>query len=261
MKSIAFLCLFLLASCGKTNEARSNKVFSSKVFGGNKIDMNDPLAKVTVGVSNKKLNDVCTGTIIAENIILTAAHCIEKAETNDMEVVFGQSIYSMKAKRVQVESMIAHKDFIHSSVIRNDLALLKIEGKIHEGYKVLDIDSSLNLEFDPGTMVLVAGFGFSRIDFMRMGLGTLRAAEVRMEYYSSLEDLMILDQSEEKGICQGDSGGGAFALVNGKLVQLGVTSFVYLKPNSSTKADCRNKAFFTNVAHFNGWIKDSMAAL
>ncbi|MFA6237959.1 MAG: trypsin-like serine protease [Bacteriovorax sp.] len=262
MKSIAFVFLFsVMVSCGKTNEALNNKFISSKVFGGHKIDLSNPLAQVTVGISNKKLNAVCTGTIIAENIILTAAHCIEKAEASDMTVLFGQSLYSTRAKTVQIESMIAHKNFVHSSIIRNDLALLKIQGKILEGYKVLDIDSSLNLEFNPGRTVLVAGFGFSRIDFMKMGLGTLRAAEVKMEHYSPNEDLLILDQSENKGICQGDSGGGAFVLINGELVQLGVTSFVYLKGNDSKRADCRNKAFFTNVSFFNSWIKDAMAAL
>lgn len=244
-----------MGSQGKTIE------FSPRIFGGTRIGIEDHLAKVTVGVFNKKLNEICTGTIIAENIILTAAHCVVDTNVRNIEVVFDKNVYAPIEKREKVSDLVVHDSYVHTDVIENDLALLKLKRSIQAGYEVIDLSRSLNLKLPEHTMVQVAGFGFSRVDSFRMGLGTLRKTEVKVDFYEPYEKLLILDQSENKGICSGDSGGGAFLEKNGELIQLGVNSFVYTRKDNPKKADCRIKAFLTNISYFHPWITESINTL
>lgn len=249
------LSLFILDSSGMTVE------ISPRVFGGSRIGSEDFLSKVTVGVYNKKLNLICTGTIISENIILTAAHCIEGVHAKNMEVVFDQNIYASVEKREKVSDLIVHNSYVHSSIIENDLALLKLKRSIRSGYEVMDLSHSIDLELSKHILVEVAGFGVSRVNFPRMGAGTLRKTEVKLDFYDAHEKLLVLDQSEGKGICFGDSGGGAFYEINGELIQIGVNSFVNSKEENHQKVDCKNKAFLTNISYFYSWITQSMDAL
>lgn len=263
LKMLPFLALLTLAACGPEISKKDIDIVASQIFGGEKIDKDDRLGRVTVNISNKKTRSICTGTIISEQLILTAAHCVEKASAQDLEVLFGKSIYSLFSKRREVTKFIIHESYVHTNVIANDLAIIKIAENIPDGFEKLDVTRAIDYGFTPVSEVQVAGYGLSKVDDYKSGSGSLRKTTVKIESYSPTSPLLVLNQSEERGICQGDSGGGAFIESEGELIQLGVTSFVYTKINrdGSTQADCRNKSFFTSVAFYNEWITRTMSEI
>jgi len=260
MKMTTFLALILLlASCGKS-ELSSTEILSSSIMSGTKIDSRDELGKVTVGVTDADSTKICTGSIISSNIILTAAHCVEKQDAKKMRIVFGSKITDSK-NTVKVEAVAVHKDYFHNTSVGNDLALIKIEGTVPSKYKVLDIERSSLLTLEKGTPIQVAGFGKNKTGFFGGGAGTLRKGQVSLDQYSAEEKLLVLDQSNENGICNGDSGGGAFVEVDGELVQLGVNSYVPSKKKGSSTGDCKSKSYLTNIAFYLDWIQMTMAEL
>jgi len=253
-------CLVLISSCGDRGH-QNFQLTSSHIIDGKIIDAQDSLARYTVGVTNKNVLMVCTGTIIAENIILTAAHCVEHDEAKDMRVVFGSKIRDPK-NTVSAEAVSIHKDYIHDTNIDNDIALIKIVGKIPSSYKVLDVERSSQLLLEKGTLIKVAGFGKNKNGFFGGGgAGILRKGQVTLDEYSAEEKLLVLDQTNENGICNGDSGGGAFVELDGELIQLGVNSFVPSKKSGFSKGDCKKKSYLTNIAYYLDWIQLRIAEL
>ena len=91
------------------------------------------------------------------------------------------------------------------------------------------------------------------------GTSILRAATVKLTdpLYAQTE-LLIEQTADGKGACHGDSGGPAFAQINGQLVQVGVTS------RSATEAGgltCQSGSIYTNVAAQAGFIEKTIARL
>lgn len=252
--------LLMLVSCGEQSKFNETiQLSNSKIFGGEKIGIDHFLGKITVGLYNHEKDTICTGTIIGEKLILTAAHCTEGAKAEKIDVIFSNKI-SDKKNSIGVEKYIQHQDYSKDQKIVNDLSILKLKKSIPATHKIVDIQKSENLNLMAGETLHVAGFGKSRVGFFSGGAGTLRATTVKIEIFSAEEYLVVLDQKEERGICSGDSGGGSFTVVDGELVQVGVNSFV-LKKENRDKADCKNKAYQASVAKFYPWIAETIEEL
>lgn len=260
-KSILFfISTLVFTACGnQINSSNSLELNSSHIFGGEKIDTDHFLAQVTVGIDNQERNTICTGSIIANDLILTAAHCTEFALPEKIKVVFSNKIPNSK-KSIQVKEYIQHKEYSKKDGIRNDLVIIKLIKPIPSSYRIIDLEKSIRLNLSEGDTLHIAGFGKSRFGIFAGGAGTLRAATVKIESFSPEDDLVVLNQREEKGICSGDSGGGSFAVVEGELAQVGVNSFV-LKKESRNTADCKNKGFQVSVAKYFDWITKTMIEL
>ena len=65
-------------------------------------------------------------------------------------------------------------------------------------------------------------------------------------------DYVFVDQNQGKGICQGDSGGAAFAEVNGQRLVIGVASHV--ENLFDAKMACSYFGAYTNVLPYREWI-------
>ena len=77
------------------------------------------------------------------------------------------------------------------------------------------------------------------------GAGVLRKVEVALKNsgYSTTE--VLIDQSQGRGACHGDSGGPAFLIQGGQAYLFGVTSRELVKPGS--QATCSSDVVYTNI--------------
>lgn len=200
----------------------------------------------------------CTGTVIAEHLVITAAHCF----------LSGHGTYEIRALdprfrfRIAVATQVAiHPDFdvraLGTNAPLNDIALLRVSGTFPPWLVPVALARSVP---DDGTFVdvVAAGFGMSQ-DRQVRSAGTLRqmhfAMLERMDGPSKL--LFLIDRSATKtthrfGICRGDSGGPVFLKTASGPVLVGVISAVIAGRDS----DCGSITAVTAVSAYRGFIQD-----
>ena len=81
---------------------------------------------------------ICGGSIISENVILTAAHCV--TNTSKIWIQMGHSnMSSEEAIEKKVKSALIHPDYNPSSKLKlNDIALLKLNEDLIFDTKIID---------------------------------------------------------------------------------------------------------------------------
>ncbi|WII73291.1 trypsin-like serine protease [Bdellovibrio sp. 22V] len=176
MSRIVFaLSLIALVSCTPKNNNDMNGSVGSAIMGGTLVKENSTLASGIVGIFDTQDNAICTGSIIGENIVLTAAHCVT-TKPSKLKVIFGNDIDAAMATREpdvlqeyvrRVVDVKVHEDYNpaeHETKETDyaDIALIKFQGALPQGYKPVSIlpdDSVLRR----GVLVTLAGYGVSDI--------------------------------------------------------------------------------------------------
>ncbi len=167
--------LFALASCVQNSTQQDPKIKNSSIMNGSVVKAGAPIAASIVAVYNTSYNSICTGTLISDNVVVTAAHCApEKA--SHVKIVFSNNANLMINAREQdvlKEFVLKATDFRVSNtwdpnnetVEHNtgDIALIKFRGVIPNGYKVapiLEDDTYINR----GDKIIIAGYGVDYVD-------------------------------------------------------------------------------------------------
>ncbi len=152
----------------------------------------------------------CTGNVIADTVILTAAHCVNSIPCEQLSVRNGDDL------RRDVLGCVVHPEYTGGE--KHDIALLylgeSIETEIFPIYTENDIEV--------GEEVLFAGYGVSESDdttHFRATSNTISSVDeesLEIEYLTELED--------EGNTCYGDSGGPLVVKRDGYWVLAGVVS-------------------------------------
>lgn len=259
--SFVVLALGFLSACGQNQEKSQVQLSGQQgVIGGDKVESGSSVSRSTVGLYDRKTQALCTGTLIANQLVLTAAHCIDPS-SNQLEVYFTREI--MNADRNLVRPAL--KAIVHSQYEPSraedtqDIALVRFDGALPEGF----VPAPLLTDFSQvrkETRIVVAGYGLNWSWGIKKGAGTLRSTDLKVKkpLYGSSE--IMIDQSLRKGICSGDSGGPAYLEVNGRLHLLGVASRGDSIPLPLTP-DCFIMSIFTRVDAFLPWIQSTADVL
>ena len=204
---------------------------------GGELDPGDPAVVALVArrtrCEEQDVSLLCTGTVVAPRVVLTAAHCLDVfGEDGQYEVYLGSRLGSgggdgrfalvVSARRHPAYDPVTHE---------HDLALLRLAVPVEVEPVALP----------PGSLEPVSGQSIRVVGFGAAAAGELATGEKRSGWMSISEVTATgVKSAPGPGMsCTGDSGGPVLATVDGREWLLGVSA--------SGDPGCRTYAFNVRV--------------
>lgn len=269
-KTILTLAVLLTSSVYAESEMSSLKIKTQnlsdtiRIVGGEEVKPHS--RPYQASIQSLDGSHFCGGSIIGENLILTAAHCMEgvNGESPKMQVRVGaHSLVDGSGQTIKVAKAYTNQDYPNLS---KDVAVLKLIEKITDkNAKVINLiaPTFFDKHIKAGTSLTVSGWGtLSSGGSMPEKLMAVDVPYVTHEVCNSAEAYGGQIQATElcaglakggKDSCQGDSGGPLVYTKNNQFYQVGVVSW-------GDGCALENKyGVYGNVAALKTWIDSAMA--
>nr|XP_009289871.1 transmembrane protease serine 5 isoform X2 [Danio rerio] len=209
---------------------------------------------------------ICGGSIITNQWIVTAAHCVHKLPQVPSWVVYAGIITSNLAKLAQyqgfaVERIIYNKNYNHRTH-DNDIALVKLKTPLNFSDTIRPVClPQYDHDLPGGTQCWISGWGYTQPDDVLIP-EVLKEAPVPListkkcnsscMYNGEITSRMLCAGYSEGKVdaCQGDSGGPLVCQDENVWRLVGVVSW------GTGCAEPNHPGVYSKVAEFLGWIYD-----
>jgi len=255
------ILIFILNLVAITAFSQKEKV-DSKITGGTTASISDfPWQVYYISGSLR-----CGGSIIADNWILTAAHCTRNnngttipASSMLVKVGADNPLDSRQGKTYLVSEAIVHESY-DSQTRENDIALLRLQQPIDytnaRPIKLVIAEDVKNGATDPGVMSWVTGWGLIQVNpaqypttLQKVQLPIVTRAQAAKVWGNIIPqtDIMAGYENRNMDACTGDSGGPLVVPVIDEYKVAGIVSWGSL--------NCNTYGGYTRVSDFENWIR------
>ncbi|KAM8704629.1 hypothetical protein ACLKA7_009140 [Drosophila subpalustris] len=120
---VAFLCLSLVRA---EDDDLDQDLNTSRINGGQLMNKTVPFQVSLQMLRRGGWRHFCSGSIISELHVLTAAHCVEKMKLEDLSVLGGTLNWKAGGQRHKIVAKHVHPKYSMTPRIINDIAVLKV---------------------------------------------------------------------------------------------------------------------------------------
>ena len=288
--SLLLIYTLMLASCADSNFMDKSQLNSS-ILMGKPVTKDVPLAQKIVFIAHNfefaggkfHFFGLCTGVVIADNLVLTAAHCLKNETTTRIITTTNIRDKNINFKNIYKIEKSIFRDSTLKAQTKNlnfDLAIVKLSHKIPN----VDVDNQW-LYQSPSAEIIstdiarpieatIAGFGKTialtpapeQLEFAPIN-GTLNQAQVELQSAFLNKSIIELNQNLRPGVCSGDSGGPLFirrydkVYLQGLAVSVSGAEDYYDNYSTQIAANCNNKGYFINLDYHKNWINENYIQL
>jgi len=251
--------------CGETQGKNQTKYHQNRIMGLN-TEIDEFPWMVHVSPVWNGIPFRCGGSLISEQWVVTAAHCViddDWGNPDKIMVELGQHDLSSAAMRPKVDKVIVHEQYTRKPLV-NDIALLKLQDPVdfnkHPNIRPICLPSNSRENY-AGSRAIVTGWGATGEHedvsdvLLEATVTVLSDSECRRHdsVICAIPTGTTVDDSLQ-GSCVGDSGGPLITRRPGQTSYrlIGVVSF-------TTVGNCMKKGApggFAEITHFLTWIKD-----
>jgi len=232
------------------------------VVGG--LDSRDALGAraSTVRIETSR-GELCSGAVIAPEIVLTAAHCLMGG--GSISVVSLDTRF--RARRQMVVAVLPHPSFVPGTTPRTqpgtDLALLRLAQPLPRDIEPLTLGSGLW----QGETITMAGYGLSAENNKRTARRLRETQLVNAGNYTTQNTVKVAVDAEGRGetpgagACRGDSGGPVLRGDARSRDLVGIVSWSSGPLKTQARRICGGFTAITPISDYRGWIAEGSARL
>ncbi|CAK1590142.1 unnamed protein product [Parnassius mnemosyne] len=222
---------------------------------------------------DRTLSFVCSGTLVSDRHVITAAHCIHNKDTSVIVVKVG--VYNLDDWGAEVllrklESAVIHEGF-NKANLSHDIALFTLEQSVQYNSNIKPAclwSGNPDLNRIVGQTGVVTGWGDNEIgkgghgDPRMIRLPIVSTTDCRASkpdfHKLTSETTLCAGNRDGSGPCSGDSGGGLFVLDDGRWKLRGIVSLALSTTSADKRCNLDEYVVFTDAAKYLTWIKKHM---
>ncbi len=248
---MAVLMLPMVFGCTPTGSAPETDYADMSVVAGEQLKAIDPIVGSTVSIRVSIDNDTeeCSGVLIADDIVLSSAHCFIDSRRN-VSVGFG---LKRNKKSISVKRIETHPSFHPNSkgVGNYDVAVLRLRKLAPKEIPRAQLRQA-GVRMKVGDVFLTSGFG-STDGSEEGGNGRLHKAVLQVKTLSAIETKSV-GVNSKSSICHGDSGGPAYVFEKGRWFLWGINKGV-------SNQTCSGASVHFELASVHPWLNAAVARL
>ena len=201
----------------------------------------------------------CGGSLIARDMVLSAAHCADGSSSPRYDAVINRHDHDEYWIGDRVDAV---KEYIHPDYRENtnefDVMVVQLARLTDEDVSPVEINSSSSTP-SSSSSVYVVGWGVTETGYTSDELKEVEVKVVsqtscKSSYGDSIKDSMLCAADRDEDSCQGDSGGPLFLKGNSEEsdLQVGIVSWGY---------GCAESSFpgvYSRVSSSYYWIRDQV---